>query len=152
MDDAPVDARTVAEAVLWIRRDVQTTPMHIIKLVYLSHGWMLGLYDTPLLWEPVEAWQYGPVVPSVYHLYKGWGGAPITAVPVDRSADLSERQREVIEEVEQAYHEYTALQLSNITHKPGSPWDSVCRQSGVGAIIPNEVLREYYRRLAEQAA
>ena len=74
MDDAPVDARTVAEAVLWIRRDVQTTPMHIIKLVYLSHGWMLGLHDTPLLWEPVEAWQYGPVVPSVYHLYKGWGG------------------------------------------------------------------------------
>lgn len=147
---APSDARTVSEHLLWIRRERQTTPMHVIKLTYLSHGWMLGLYDEPLLWEPVEAWTYGPVVPSLYHLYKAWGGDPITAVPIDRSDNLTDQQRDLIDAVEDVYRNHTALQLSNITHKPGSPWDVVRRESGIGAIIPNELLRDHYRRLSEQ--
>ena len=147
---APLDARTVSEHLLWIRHERQTTPMHVIKLAYLSHGWMLGLYDEPLLWEPVEAWTYGPVIPSLYHLYKAWGGDPITAVPIDRSDNLTDQQRDLIDAVEDVYRNHTALQLSNITHKPGSPWDAVRRESGIGAIIPNELLRDHYRRLSEQ--
>lgn len=147
---ASLDARTVSEHLLWIRRERQTTPMHVIKLAYLSHGWMLGLYDKPLLWEPVEAWTYGPVIPSLYHLYKAWGGDPITAVPIDRSDNLTDQQRDLIDAVEDVYRNHTALQLSNITHKPGSPWDVVRRESGIGAIIPNELLRDHYRRLSEQ--
>lgn len=147
---APLDARTVSEHLLWIRRERQTTPMHVIKLAYLSHGWMLGLYAKPLLWEPVEAWTYGPVIPSLYHLYKAWGGDPITAVPIDRSDDLTDQQRDLIDAVEDVYRNHTALQLSNITHKSGSPWDVVRRESGIGAIIPNELLRDHYRRLSEQ--
>ena len=38
--------------------------MHAIKLVYLCHGWMLGIYGRSLIGEPVEAWRYGPVVPE----------------------------------------------------------------------------------------
>jgi len=36
------------------------TPMQLIKLVYIAHGWTLGLYDQPLIGEQVEAWTYGP--------------------------------------------------------------------------------------------
>ena len=63
----------IAEQILWQRRDVDTTPMHVLKLTYLCHGWMLGIYDHALINEPVEAWQYGPVVPSLYHKYKKFG-------------------------------------------------------------------------------
>ncbi len=31
--------------------------MQLIKLVYLCHGWTMGLYSRPLI-ENVEAWQY----------------------------------------------------------------------------------------------
>ena len=56
--------RVVAEQILWLRRDVETTPMHVLKLVYLCHGWVLGLTDQALIDEPVEAWQYVPPVLS----------------------------------------------------------------------------------------
>ncbi len=35
----------VAAHLLWILRDILSTPMHLLKLTYISHGWMLGLYD-----------------------------------------------------------------------------------------------------------
>ena len=31
------------------------TPMQVLKLVYISHGWMLGLHQRPLFEEDVEA-------------------------------------------------------------------------------------------------
>ena len=147
---APVSPALVDAFILWHRRDLETTPMHALKLVYLSHGWMLGIHDQPLINEPIEAWTYGPVVPSIYHRYKSFGGDPITVVPVDRSDQLADDQLALIREVVWAYRDYTAGQLSNITHQPGTPWDIVRRESGVGAIIPNELIQGHYRRLAQR--
>ena len=48
------DARSVANSL-------------IMKLVYISHGWMLGLYNKSLFKQPVLAWLYGPVVSDIYH-------------------------------------------------------------------------------------
>ena len=42
-------SRTVAEQILWLRKVQPTTPMHVIKLVYLCHGWMLGNFDRGLI-------------------------------------------------------------------------------------------------------
>ncbi len=148
---APVSPALVDAHILWLRRDCVTTPMHVIKLVYLSHGWMLGIHDRPLVNEPAEAWTYGPVIPSVYHRYKSFGGDPITVVPVDGSDDFNDEQRALIEEVAEAYRNYTAVQLSNITHQPGTPWDITLREYGVGAIIPNELIRDHYRKRAAAA-
>ena len=145
------EPRLVAEQVLWLRRETETTPMHVLKLVYISHGWMLGLYGRSLINEPAEAWRYGPVVPSLYHRYKSFGRDPITAEPVDRSDAFDDEQRDVIKQVHEVYGDFTALQLSALTHKPDTPWDIAYREYGVGVIIRNELIRDYYKRLAEQA-
>ena len=145
------EPRLAAEQILWLRRGTETTPMHVLKLVYISHGWTLGLYDRSLINEPAEAWRYGPVVPSVYHLYKSFRGDPITTEPVDRSDAFDDEQRDVIEQVHEVYGDFTALQLSALTHKPGTPWDVTYREYGAGVIIRNELIRDYYKRLAEQA-
>lgn len=123
--------------------------MHVIKLVYLCHGWVLGLKDEPLIIEPVEAWRYGPVVPSTYHAYKAFGGQPITVVPQDRADDMDSMQSRMIAAVLDAYRNYSAVQLSNITHQPGTPWYETYHLWGENCIIPNELIRDFYRHRAE---
>ena len=61
---------------------------------------------------------------------------------------FSESQRDIVKGVVSAYKDHTALQLSNITHQKDTPWDIVCREYGVGSIIPNELISDHYRRLA----
>ena len=144
----PTSPLVVARQILWLRRDTETTPMHVIKLVYLCHGWTLGLYDRPLITEPVEAWRYGPVVPSTYHTYKAFGGSPITVVPTDCSTHMTDQQNSLVGAVLDAYSEYTPLQLSDITHQPGTPWYETYFRWGEGCIIPNELIRDFYRNRA----
>ena len=137
----------VADQILWLRDRaglVPTTPMHVIKLTYLAHGWELGWSSRPLIYEPVEAWSYGPVIPSLYHRYKAFGADPISVVVHDRSEFFDSVQRETIEFVVDGYREYSALQLSDLTHEEGSPWAITMRNHGVGAIIPDDLIQEYY--------
>ena len=145
----PIRSLIVSQQILWLRRDTETTPMHVIKLVYLCHGWTLGLKDEPLITEPVEAWRYGPVVSSTYHTYKAFSGGPITVVPQDRADSISSSQTRFIEDVLEAYESYSPLQLSNITHQPGTPWYDTYETWGEGCIIPNELIRDFYRRRAK---
>ena len=74
-----VPAWVVAEHIRWLRTNEgePTTPLHLVKLVYISHGWVLGFHGIPLIRESVEAWKYGPVIPAVYHRYKPFGGSHI---------------------------------------------------------------------------
>ena len=147
-----VSPHFVADQVLWLRRKIETTPMHVLKLVYLAHGWMLGFTDRALIYEPVEAWTYGPVVPSIYHRYKSFGGDPITGERIDQSERFDTDQLETIELVVEAYKDYTALELSNITHQKDTPWDIIRRESGTGTIIPNELIRDFYRRRINESS
>ena len=65
----------------------QLSPMKIQKLVYFAHGWYLALYDEPLLDEKIEAWRYGPVVPSLYHEFKRYGSGTIERYAIDFEAN-----------------------------------------------------------------
>ena len=69
----------VAEYLLHLA-DKANTPldvMQLVKMVYISHGWMLGFYQTPLFNDRIEAWTYGPVVVSVQDRYKKFEGRKI---------------------------------------------------------------------------
>lgn len=124
--------------------------MHVLKLVYLCHGWMLGLFGRPLINEAVEAWRYGPVVPSVYHTYKSFGGESIEPRPSDQSSGFDTDQNRLMEAVLSAYKNYTAWDLSAITHQPGTPWHRVYKGGvGEGSIIPNRLIRKHYEDRAE---
>ena len=63
------DARSVANSLIerGMADSAALTPLQIMKLVYISHGWMLGLYNKSLFKQPVLAWLYGPVVSDIYH-------------------------------------------------------------------------------------
>ena len=40
------------------------------KLLYYQQGFHLACFGAPLFDEEIEAWMYGPVVPSVYEYFK----------------------------------------------------------------------------------
>lgn len=129
------------------------TPMQLLKLVYLAHGWMLGIYGVPLIRESIEAWRYGPVIPDLYHKVKKFRDQP-----VDRSAlssgqqveSLGEREKKLIEDVYKKYGKLSGIQLSMLTHKKGSPWDQ-CYEDGKRNIrISNDIIEDYFGRLFQE--
>ena len=58
-------------------KDRALTSMQLNKLTYVAHGFYLAINKRPLIDEPVQAWKYGPVVPSLYRRLKPYGGDPI---------------------------------------------------------------------------
>ena len=142
--------KQVAEYVLKLAadRDVPLTPMQVLKLVYISHGWQLGLYGRPLINGPIEAWQYGPVVPSVYHHYKRFRSGFIDAIPAQYPDDFDSSEVSTLRQVFDGYGSRSGISLSSLTHEHGTPWSITVQQSGIGAVISNDLIEDYYRRRA----
>ena len=53
------------------------TQMQLLKLTYIAHGWNLAVNGEPLVSEPVEAWNYGPVIRDLYNHIRFYGSDPI---------------------------------------------------------------------------
>jgi len=94
--------------------------LKVQKLLYYAQGAHLALYDSPLFPEPIKAWAYGPVVPQVYYEYKHCcaGAIPVERVELD---DYSPEIREVLDEVNSVYGQFTASKLMAMTHQE-PPW------------------------------
>lgn len=146
----------VANAVLdeAMRQNKSLTIMQLLKLVYIAHGWSLGLLGEPLVSEQPEAWQHGPVFPAVYRAFRKFGSGPITAkaaTPFGPMADasLTPQQADIIRSVVHGYGHMHAFTLSNITHQPDTPW-SQAYKGGLGSSseIPNGLIADHYRKLA----
>src|SRR5260370_3705804 len=56
----------------------QLTQMQFQNLVYFAYGWYLAITGQRLIDERVEAWQWGPVIPSIYKEFKRFGSSPVT--------------------------------------------------------------------------
>lgn len=128
------------------------TALKLIKLVYIAHGWSLVYLPEPLVNEPAQAWQYGPVVPSLYHAVKRFGGRPIIG-PLQGDTDpqlLSVAAVGLIVAVYEAYGHLSAVQLSNMTHLPDTPWSDVWDNFGRNAEIPNELIQRHYQVLQQR--
>ncbi len=138
------------------------TPMQLQKLVYLAHGWTLAVTGRPLIEEPIEAWEYGPVIRKLYEALRYFGGDNITrllrwgddtlALFDNRgtaTAELSQDEVAVVDRVWENYKAFPAFQLSALTHAAGSPWDRTYRTSvGKNRVIDNNLIWDYFTQLA----
>jgi uncharacterized phage-associated protein len=152
--------KALAVANYFIKKSLETgiplTPMHVIKLTYIAHGWHLGFTNEPLLNEAVEAWKYGPVIPSIYHTFKKYGSQRITKLENEVDIESSpmticqplttgERETDLLDKVFNVYGKYSALQLSALTHQDNTPWDITFKTKGEGALIPNDTIEQHYK-------
>lgn len=129
------------------------TLMKLMKLVYFSYAWYLTLSNEKLFTEEVEAWQFGPVIPSLYHEFKHFGNRHITEYAAYYEYAYSDEPQYlmingadknvwgIVAAVWQHYKDKSATELSRITHDDGSPWDEVYI-SGHNKPLKPEKIRE----------
>ena len=127
------------------------TIMQLLKLVYISHGWHLEMRKTPLIVNKIEAWKYGPVIPDVYNAFRAQGVQPSTAVATHPNT-VEARDEHLLEQIYNLYGKMSAMQLSDITHEPGGPWDLSSKQWGYFAPIPNDLIQQHYELKRSQGS
>lgn len=146
---------------------IETSPMKLQKLLYLAHGYYLGATGNPLVDEEFEAWEYGPVSPTIYHDLKQYGKMPI---PSGRRVSRLNAREFVFETpyvsqddatadwilafVVKTYGTRTAIYLSDLTHKIGSPWEVVKKHSphARNAHINNSIIKDYFSTLIKPSS
>lgn len=143
---------TIADAILKIAKEAgrSLTPMQLMKLVYIAHGWSLGLGRGDLFQDRIEAWKYGPVIPDLYHATKVWGRA---GIPFDRivgKIEVDKDTEKFLREVFGKYGNMNGITLSNLTHKSDTPWDQVYREGVFNIEIPDSVIEAHYKKLLHE--
>ena len=162
-------ALLIADYILANRRQ-SYTPIHVIKLAYICHGWTLALLDRPLVAERVEAWKYGPVIPVVYYAFRRYGSGMIDRLyygntPLEPEANLDawrdfvsaelpkdSEEADVMEQVLDVYGLLSPLDFFHLTHRKNSPWMRHYVEGNMHNEIPDDTTREYYRSVASNAS
>ncbi len=133
--------------------------MKLIKLVYIAYGWNLAINEERLFEEKIEAWKYGPVIPSIYREYKRFGSnqipkdrfiaeidldtGKVSSVPIVDDSDQETKQ--LLDLQWDCYNNKTGVDLSKITHETGSAWD-IAWKKGENTILDDKDIK---RRSAE---
>ena len=120
------------------------------KLLYFVQAYFLisSPDKEPCFWDEIEAWDFGPVVPSVYSELKGFGGASIYGFPSNIIASniiaddsiIEKGDRKLIEDVIEKFRYFTAVDLTKITQRQ-MPWR---KARALNRAIAIEDLRIYF--------
>lgn len=104
------------------------SPKKLQKLLYYAYCWVLALLNERpdninirLFNERIEAWVHGPVIPSVYHTYKSYGGANIPRICDFEEAIIPDDILDILNQVWDVYGHYSGNQLEAISHQE-TPW------------------------------
>jgi uncharacterized phage-associated protein len=120
------------------------THLQLQKLLYFAHGYFLAKTGFPLFTDAVEAWEYGPVVPSVYSKYEKYEKNPITPVNADLSDSFTDEEYEVLLDTAREYCKFAAWYLVSLTHAQGTPWFMTRAKTNRRTVIDNTLIRSYF--------
>jgi uncharacterized phage-associated protein len=154
--DAPARFSALAVANFFVGRALDEserylTNMALQKVLYFADGEYIAKERRRLFDDRIEAWQYGPVVPAVYHEFKRFGKQPImekaTALEIKDNATMrlwtpeipasedSDADRAFLGEIWDRYGKRPAIDLMKESHRDDGPWAQVRSKAG-GEITP----------------
>ena len=152
------DARALANLLLDWAEDLRfpLTHMALHKILFYANGWFLAEHNMPLVKQPFEAWEHGPVLRSLYKAFQGAGKKPVTERvyyfnPVTNEttaliADILPADSVFLHNILRAYGHVDALELSKMTHRKGSPWDQMWNSTtgriSLGMTISDDSIRQ----------
>ena len=121
------------------------TNLKLQKLLYYAQGFYLAIHEEPLFDEQIEAWTYGPVVPSIYHEYSKYDTSPLPKPTTFDESKYSGQVGELLDEIQEVFGQFSAWKLANMTHEE-PPWEN----TPTGGVISHKALRVYFKtQLAE---
>lgn len=120
------------------------SPLAVQKLLYLAHMQHLGKTGKPLVSENFEAWDYGPVIPSLYHSLKMFGRSPVKDIFWDSRDIGGTSESEAIDYIVDALKDARPGALVDFTHHPDGAWAKNYTPGVRGSIIPtSDIVDEY---------
>lgn len=115
------------------------------KLLYFAQGYSLSRLGKPLFEEELQAWQHGPVAPSVYRMFSSHGSNSIECVSGDYDAAIfSDEQIDLLVAVMRKYFRYSAWGLRELTHQQGTPWQQVYDENARSITIGKGLLKDFF--------
>ena len=142
-----VSTFTAAKKICFIG-DWGVTNLKLQKILYLAHMIYLGRFKKPLIDETFEAWDYGPVLPSLYQKVKMFGSGPIEDIFYNSRLIDSGEEASVLQEAAKFLIPKTAGELVAMTHWPQGAWANTYEKGIKGSVITNEkILEEYNARI-----
>ena len=138
-------ATDIAEYFLWkANQDDQEllSNMKLQKLLYYAQGLHLVTTDSLLFEETIEAWTYGPVVPSLYHCYKEHGANGIPSSTEFDPLSIDEDTRDFLDEIYEVFGQFSAIRLMEIAHSDKC-WEDIGNEITTDSM--KECLKKYLK-------
>jgi len=118
------------------------------KMLYIAQMVHLGKVRRPLIRDDFEAWDYGPVLPAVYHKAKIFGSGPVRNV--FRTIEGIEANDDADNWLLRAYNSLIQKnpgELISITHWDKGAWAKNYEPGVRHIVIPmGDILEEYKAR------
>jgi len=125
------------------------TPMQLNKLTYIAHGWSLAIFDRPLIIEDIEAWEYGPIIPLLYHAFLKYGGNPVPYKKIVETNSIKDDVKALLDKILDVYGVYEGVYLSALTHQKGTPWSKTLRYKE-NVKMRDDIIKDYYVELGKK--
>lgn len=103
--------------------DTQITPLKLQKLLYFAQGIYLSRHNECLFDDPIEAWDYGPVVVRVWRYFRATGTASEDLIPKvsdeiieEKVGEIGDKYKPFLNEFYDVYGKITAPDLVSYSH------------------------------------
>lgn len=135
-------ARQIGQNTGWTLSNLQ-----LQKIIYIAHMFCLGTRQKPLIYDNFEAWDYGPVVPALYHKVKAFGANPVKDVFFSSPWVSDPDTAKILSDAGASLSKWTPGQLVNFTHQSDGAWATYYNSGRKGAVIPDAaILAEFPKR------
>lgn len=121
---------------------IEVDNLKLQKLLYYCQGIHLARVDEAIFKDRIEAWTYGPVVPTIYRKYKKYGLETIKEDIKDK-IKFKDKELETIDMVLVYYGNLSGLELVSRTHSD-TPWINAFNKNKNNEIT-KEAMKEYFK-------
>lgn len=137
------------------KKEYGISNLKLQKILYFIQAYFLITVNKPCFSDSIEAWDFGPVVPVVYHEFKQFGSGNIPKIDSyfmgnifdvkvkkfnDSSIDDCDKRN--IESVIDEFKDFSATDLVKLTHSQ-DPWKNAYVPFA-NNVITNESIKEFF--------
>lgn len=114
------------------------------KILYFVQAEFLVSKNCPCFDDEIQAWDFGPVVPNVYFVYKVFGSANIPCFGNSGvSNKLLTQDKKMMNEIIDECVKFSASALVEITHNQ-TPWIEAYNRPGYNNIISTKSIKKFF--------